>query len=159
MRFSYHPGPVLSGVLTYLEEEYSFRFDVDSVDDLAARAGNSGQASVSIGSLQIEVASGTGDVLFAWGLHPRTRWTDGKVTVPATKPGIVRLDADFARGTSIALAPVGKWITVFDPTTGWVRVVEDQSQSDDLVVEVATGVLLGERRGELSSVWLHPSIE
>jgi hypothetical protein len=159
MRFSYHPGPILGGVLIYSENEYSFRFEVGSVDDLAARTRDTGQASVSIGSLQIEVAAGSGEVLFVWGLHPQSLWIDGKVAAPATKPGIVCLDADVVPGTSIALALVGQWITVFDRTTGWARVAEEQDLRDDVVVEVATGVLLGERRGELSSIWLHPFIE
>lgn len=159
MRLLHFPGEALHGRLGYSEEEYSFRFDVDSVVDLAARAGDAGQASVSIGSLQLEVSSGSGLVLFAWGLHPRVQWIEGKVPVPQAKPGVVLLDAEFAPGASVALAPVGKWRTIFDPASGWVRVAEDEGLDDDLVVEVANGVLVGERGGQLFSVWLHPSID
>jgi hypothetical protein len=159
MRLTHSPGEPLRGRLSYSDEEYSFRFDVDSVVDLAARAGDSGQASVSIGSLQLEVSSRSGIVLFAWGLHPRAQWIESEVPVPQAKPGVVQLDAEFDPGVSIALAPVGKWKTIFDRASGWVRVAEDEGQDDDLVVEVATGVLVGERRGQLSSVWLHPSID
>jgi hypothetical protein len=158
MRLSHSPGEALRGRLSYSEEEYSFRFDVDSVVDLAARAGDAGQASVSIGSLQLEVSSDSGVVLFAWGLHPRVQWIQGKVPVPQAQPGVVRLDAEFAPGASIVLAPVGKWRTTFDSVSGWVRVAEDEGRDDDLVVEVADGVLVGERGGQLSSVWLHPSM-
>ena len=159
MRFSYIPGQALSGVLTYSEEEYSFRFDVDSVDDLAARIGHAGQASVLIGSLQLEVAARSGEVLFVWGLHPRVRWVEGRVSAPPTESGNVRLDADFSPGVSISLVPIGEWITAFDPRTGWLRVTDDQNLDDHLVVEVASGILLGERLGVLSSIWLHPRID
>ncbi|GAA1628080.1 hypothetical protein GCM10009744_14950 [Kribbella alba] len=159
MHLSNYPGQALKGVLMYSEEEYSFRFNVDSVAELAARVGGTGQSSVSIGTLQLEVASGSGVVLYAWGLHPRTQWKNGNVSAPEAKPGVVRLDANFDAGVSISRAPVGGWTTVFDPTTGWIRVAEDESQDDDLTVEVASGVVLGERRGKLCSIWLHPLID
>lgn len=150
------PGPPIDGVLSYHENEYSFRFEVTSPHIVADREGHAGRTSVSIGTLQIEVGVSTRKSLFVWGLHPRTLWTEGRLLRPSFKSGVVIFDAEFETAVSRTIASVGEWSTTYDPCGRWLRVAPD-GDSDEVLTEIAGGVLLGEKRGELNSVWLNPT--
>jgi hypothetical protein len=160
MRLHRELGAPLDGRLVYVEAEYSFRFDVAAPAELLERAGGQGLASVSIGTLQIEVGVATHHALFAWGLHPRLRWVEASLPAPVSSGGVVLLgpDMDFSAGSSVALSAVGEWNTVYDISSGWLR-VSANSTGGEALVEVATGVLLGSSNGELCSVWLRPEID
>jgi hypothetical protein len=156
--FSHRQGEALEGSLVYDEPEYSFRFTPGSPLDLAERAGKLGLTSISIGTLQIEVGVATCTVLFAWGLHPHSRWLSHALDAPDPKVGIVRVNCPggLQRGVSIGLAEVGAWTTLCDRHTGWIRVAIDSDLADEEQVLVATGIVLGLRQKSLVSVWLHP---
>lgn len=151
------PGPAIEGLLSYREAEYSFHFEVTSPDILAAREGDAGRASVSLGTLQIEVGASTGSALFVWGLHPRAMWIEGRLSRPLTRTGVVRFDEEFEAAVSRLLVSVGEWSTVYDPDSGWLRLAPDRD-FDEVLTEIASGVILGERQGRLSSVWLSPVV-
>lgn len=154
------PGGPLKGRLTYVRDEHSFRFDVDFSADLLERAGGSELASVSIGTLQIEVGVATRRALFAWGLHPRSRWLEAEIPSPRWLEGAAILGpaTEYSAGASVKLSDVGEWGTAYDADTGWVRVSADPAAEDE-IVEIASGVLLGSRGNELSSVWLRPNFQ
>lgn len=157
MRLIVEPGTPIGGLLSYREDEYSFRFDVQSRDVLAAREGCAGRSSVAIGTLQVEVGTSTGAALFVWGLHPHTRWIDAKLPGPQATAGVVRFDGDFETAVSKVLAPVGEWSTSYDTDSGWLRVAHDHD-FNEVLTEIASGTLLGGREGRLSSVWLNPTV-
>lgn len=157
MRVSVDPGPAVEGRLSYVEKEYSLRFEVSSPDILAAREGDAGRSSASIGTLQIEVGTSTGAALFVWGLHPRTRWKAAKLPLPTYDSGVVRFDATFDSGVSVEVAAVGEWLSSYDMSSGWLRVSADED-IDEVLTEIATGTLLGQRGGELRSIWLRPTM-
>ncbi len=152
--------PPLEGLLRYAETEYSFDFDVGSPAELSRRTGESGVTSILIGTLQIEVGVATRRALYVWGLHPRNRWTSARLTRPVPDQRAVVIDPErtLTPGVSVGAAPVGAWSTEFDDESGWVRVAADAAV-DDMVAEIADGILLGERDGELHSVWLRPLFE
>lgn len=150
-------GEALDGVLKYTVAEYSFRFTPGSPQELAHRVGDGGQTSLSVGTLQIEVGIETGILLFAWGLHPKERWSVGRLETPQAEPGIVKVSGckALAAGVSIGVAAVGDWSTTYDPETGWVRTTEDERPDEEHVL-IATDLVVGLRQGALSSVWLQP---
>jgi|SRR5216683_1384098 len=147
----------LEGLLRYVDSEHSFDFEVGSPADLTRRAGESGVTSVLIGTLQVEVGVASRRALYVWGLHPRIRWAPAQLMPPRVEPRAAFFDPDrpFAPGASVAVAPVGAWFTEFDAGNGWVRVASD-AVADDEVAQIAEGVLLGGRAGELHSIWLQP---
>jgi hypothetical protein len=149
--------PPLAGLLNYTDAEYSFGFEIGSPADLSQRAGESGVTSVLAGTLQIEIGVATRRALYVWGLHPRNRWTSAVLTAPDAEPRAAFFDPDrsFEPGVSISVAPVGAWRTEFDDESGWIRVAPD-SRADDAVANIAEGILLGRRDGELHSIWLQP---
>lgn len=149
-------GPPIEGLLTYRESEYSFQFEVTSPRLVAGREGDAGRASVSIGTLQVEVGASTGTALFVWGMHPRTMWVEGRLPIPLFDSGVVTFDAKFDTAVSRLIAQVGEWSTTFDRASGWLRVAPDRESDEDLT-QIATGILLGGKRGELSCLWLKPS--
>jgi hypothetical protein len=153
-------GAPLVGRLTYVEGEYGFRFDVDSPADLLERAGGSDLASVSIGTLQIEVGVASRCALFVWGMHPRASWGEASLPWPKwiSSAAVLGPEIDYSAGESIRIADVGDWSTTYDPASGWVR-VSAHSKVEDELVEVATGILLGSINNELVSVWLMPNFE
>ncbi|GAA0961206.1 hypothetical protein Vau01_110360 [Virgisporangium aurantiacum] len=153
-------GVPLAGRLAYAGAEYAFRFDVASAADLLDRAGGSGLAAVSIGTLQIEVGVATRRALFVWGMHPKARWIEAALPQPSWEGCAVVIgpEVEYAPGTSVPIADFGEWNTVYDPTTGWVRVSADSGPEDELS-EVASGVLIGVVKDHLASVWLMPVFE
>lgn len=150
----------LHGRLFYSDAEYSFRFQLDEIDDLGRALGNGGVASLSIGTLQIDVAIQTRRLLFVWGYHPRVAWKWGIAQPGVVSPGRVEAPADFdlVEGGGYPLARVGEWQTVFDDQSGWLRVSLDHSAPDDEAALIATSTILGFRSAMLHSVWLQPII-
>jgi hypothetical protein len=156
------PGqPPLEGLLRYVSAEHSFAFDIASPADLRERSGSTGVTSLSVGTLQIEVGIETGLLLFAWGLHPRTKWTLQSVGRPNPTMGTVRLEtsAPLERGVSLQLAAVGDWATAFDEVTGWLRVAEHPGHLSEEEILIATSVVVGITGGRLDALWLEPILE
>lgn len=153
-------GTPLAGRLVYSEAEYSFRYDVALPADLLELAGGPDLASVSIGTLQIEVGVASHRALFAWGLHPRARWSEARLPNPVALAGVAILgpEVEYSAGISISLSGVGEWATIHDVATGWVRISASPYPEDE-VITIATGVLLGTTNNELTSVWLKPEFE
>ncbi|MGA9345558.1 MAG: hypothetical protein WBV37_10700 [Nocardioidaceae bacterium] len=141
--------------------EYSFAFDVASPADLHERLGHSGVTSLSVGTLQLEVAIESRLLLFAWGLHPREAWSCRAIGRPEATSGAVRVEGDIPlkRGVTVPLAAVGEWTTEFDEGTGWLRIAEDPDRRNDDLALLATGVVVGLSDGRLTSLWLAPSFE
>ena len=154
-------GAPLDGLLVYSDAEHSFRFEVGAPSDLETRSGGAGRTSLSVGTLQVEVDVATGVALFAWGLHPRERWSDGGGRPERQRPGEVQVHSTFPleAGVAVPVAAVGVWHTIHDGMTGWVRVTSDERTEDDAQILIASGTVLGIRAGRLNSVWLNPVFE
>lgn len=153
-------GEALEGTLVFDAAEHSFRFTVASPVDLSERVDGDGLTSLSIGTLQVEVAVATGLLLFVWGLHPRASWREQCMAIPDTDPGLVHVSPPetLSPGVSLEIAGVGAWSTSFDAETGWVRVGRSE-EADDVQVLIATDTVLGLRCGQLNSIWLRPEFE
>lgn len=153
-------GHRTDGVLYYTENEYSFRFNVASPADLAIQVGAKGTTSLAIGTLQIEVGVETRRALFVWGLHPKIKWLSHRLDLPKSREGYISVDrrCSLQPGVAIEVAPVGKWYTVYDSGTGWIRVAADD-EGDNEIIEIAESTLLGARNGCLHSIWLRPILE
>jgi len=150
--------PPLEGILSYLEAEHSFVFDVASSRDLEERSGFSGFTSLSVGTLQIEIGVESGVALFVWGLHPRAAWRSRSVGQPCPTMACVRFEMSepMRRGVSIRLAEVGEWETAFDEATGWLCIAKNPDAGTRQELLIASGVALGVTDGSLDSIWLHP---
>ena len=157
---TYAQGEALEGALEFDAAEHSFRFTVASPVDLSERVDSEGLASLSIGTLQVEVAIATGLLLFVWGLHPRGSWREQAMATPDAAPGLVRVSEPEAlsAGVSREIAGVGAWSTSFDAATGWIH-VERSEEADDVQVLIATDTVLGLKYGQLNSIWLRPEFE
>jgi hypothetical protein len=149
----------LRGKLTYSYDEYSFDFECRSQVELRHRAGHMGETSIAIGTLQIEVGIETGLLLYVWGYHPHTSWTEGAVAHPKslTAGGLrVELETPLLPGVSVGLNGDTEWTTIFDPATGWIRMGVGTSDGP-LVVEIADGVIAVLRNDKLEALRLRPS--
>lgn len=150
------PGPALNGLLVYDDAEYSFRYEAD-LSELRDRVGGGGVASLTVGTLQVEVDVDSGQALFVWGLHPKAQWAEARLTPPHSQPGIVCFESStpFSESASISVARVGAWNTQYDSNTGWVRVAPDLAP-DEAQVMIADGVVIGVLGEEFHSLWLQP---
>ncbi|MEU7153980.1 hypothetical protein AB0B79_41475 [Streptomyces sp. NPDC039022] len=155
-------GTALSGRLLYSESEYSFRYIVADRADMTGRVGPDGVASLSIGTLQVEVGATTRQLLFVWGLHPRQNWITSPLGTPDARPGRLTVgprEGEFVAGEARDLDPgtswTAAWPTRFDPGSGWLRMSQDESADDDLT-QIADGIVVGRLAGSLRSLWLHP---
>ncbi|SRR6266498_743558 len=151
------PGSTLGGTLTYKNSEHSFMFDVASPADLLDYAGGHEFASVSLGTLQVEFGVKSKRALFAWGYHPRQKWLASALTLPDLQSGALYVTSDYSleSGVSFPLAPVGAWETMYDSTSGWLRICADPSPDEDVIL-IADGIALGCVNCELHSIWLRP---
>jgi hypothetical protein len=154
--------PALDGALHYVEDEYSFRFDVRDLQEAEVRAGDKGVTSFCVGTLQVEVGVQTGIALFVWGYHPHQAWEEVRLAAPRSQPGLVRFSEPHVLepGVGLQVSPVGAWSTSYDRHTGWICVAPELGTTgEELHVLMAEGVVLGLRDGELASVWLRPTVD
>jgi hypothetical protein len=163
IRFERTNDPLaLPGRLQYVEAEHSVRFESSSRELEASRAGQEGEASVALGTLQIHFGVETGLVLYPDGYLPRQAWRQGKLSVPQPASGAVRvtMDREAVPGVSYRLDGLSVVETLHDETAGWVRVsggTPPEGAAD--YVEVAQGVVLEILTGNLLALWLHPEPE
>jgi hypothetical protein len=159
---SYDVESALEGLVVYTESDHAFGFRVASPMVLQDRVGDAGVTSLSIDTLQIEVAVATRVVLFVWGLRPRVRWQDGVIEPPSARPGLLRVadSVTLKAGVSVRLSSGAAWSTTYDAWTGWVR-VEDAGNPDkarDRVL-VASSTVVGLFEDKITSIWLQPVFE
>jgi hypothetical protein len=150
----------LEGILVYSQREHSLSFTPSMPQDFLDRVGEGSVTSLLIGTLQIEVATNSGALLYVWGYHPSHSWKAGDLEAPFARRGSVTVHPDRAlvAGVSISLKAVGDWPTVYDPHSGWLRVglTQDGVPVDHvLFAEDAVASLSGE---ELTALWLRPSM-
>ena len=159
IRFRIQSGRPLDGALKYSNTESSFLFEVADQSAAVDRFGAGGKTSVVIGTLQIETAVSTGELLYLWGYFPNVRWQTASLSVPRAEPGEVYVDPpdSLQEGASVR-AFDSAWTTRFDPTQGWIR-VGLPSMPETKYVEISGCVILGIHEAHLESVWLHPIFE
>jgi hypothetical protein len=158
VRLLIEQGPELPGELHYLRDEYSFDF-FPADGGVLARRGFSARTSLLIRDLQLEIGLPGQQVLYAWGLHPYTTWSEGALEVPVVEPGVVRIvdPSDLVADSSIEMDDRDAWTSTWDPDRGWVR-VSSSTHDSGAAVEIATGVVLRVDAGALRSVWLRPAV-
>jgi hypothetical protein len=163
IRFERTNDPLaLPGRLQYVEREHSLRFESSSRELEASRAGQEGEASLALGTLQLHFGVETGLVLYPDGYFPRQAWHFGTLSVPQAASGAVRvtLDGQAIPGVSYRLDGLPVVETVHDEASGWLRVSGGTSPEEAAdYVEVAQGVVLEVLAGGLRALWLHPEPE
>ena len=158
LAFSATPGVPTAGSLIFSIRDYSFDFEVRPGEDGGASFHDRPLARLLIGTLQLEVEAATGIVLFARGRHPHTSWVRGRVRPENQAPGVVTIHSEDAvsTGMPVRIARVGEWVSVYDASSGWLRVAPSRRVDDDQLIHIAAGTLLGISDDWLTSVWLHP---
>jgi hypothetical protein len=146
----------LKGVLTYDYSEFGFSFDPQSGDSLRDRVGSQGVTSASVDTLQLEIDIESREVLFAWGYFPLARSGESELIPPSFPVGRVMMipDRPLQPGVSFDISEE-RWESVLDPVSGWVLIQSGKGGRAEFT-EVADGICLGIRDGDLVSVWLKP---
>jgi hypothetical protein len=156
VKFESRSGVVLKGVLTYDRSEFGFSFDPQSGDFLRARVGSQGVTSASVGTLQLEVDVESREVLFVWGYFPQARSGTAQLNPPSFQPGRVLAIPNNPLQPGVAFdVSEETWESILDPDSGWV-VIQSGKEGDAEFTEIADGIFLGIRDGNLVSVWLKP---
>lgn len=155
MRVSAEVGSSVPGRLTYIESEYSFLFEPDG---LASEVGGGG--CLVFGTLQVELDREARVLLYVDGLHPRSKWKQGRLRPPLRSAGrlVVAEGVKAAPGVGIGITKVGEWETVYDPSNDWLRVCPSGAEADDYATEIATQTVIGVRNHCINSIWLQPTI-
>ena len=156
VKFEARSGAPLEGVLTYDYSEFGFSFDPQSGDSLRARVGSKGVTSASVGTLQLEIDIESQEVLFAWGYFPLAGSGEGGLNPPPFSAGRVLAvpDRPLQPGVSVDISEE-RWESILDPASGWVLIQSGKGGHAEFT-EVADGICLGIRDGDLVSVWLKP---
>ncbi len=152
------PGIWLSGILSYSESEYGFRFSAAAPTDLQRLRGDSGSASLSIQTLQIEIGVATGCLLYPRGYFPCPNWVQADLVTPAFKRGVLQSfpDRPFERGIATDIRCDGQWISTFDRELGWLRVADDGYRGKLQFIEFASDCVAGIDNDRIRELWLHP---
>lgn len=160
MRFEWRTAECLAGTLLYRAPEYSIDFKAESSAVLRERVGSLGSTSLLFGTLQVEIAVETGDLLYPWGLFPRSRWGVARLQKPDFKTGRLRLlpANPLQAGVSHSFPAGDSWRIVRDGISGWICLGDNTVGPETIAVEYATdaGVVL--RGDQLVSLWLRPLI-
>lgn len=151
------PAESLAGTLMYIESEYSFLFEPEHPHELLKYAGDAGLASLAVGTLQVEIGVESRRALYVWGYHPSHNWALSRLDPPdaGSQAVLISPTPDLQPAVAIEVAQVGAWRTLYDPSSGWVRLAPD-NDSDDWLAKIANGTVLGARGDELHSIWLQP---
>ena len=158
MRFEWSKAEALAGTLLYRAAEHSIDFEPAARASLEERAGSHGSTSLLVGTLQLEVAVETAELLFPWGLFPKTRWEIGTLQAPNFTSGRVRLASaePLKPGVSHAVPAGESWRIVRDGISGWICVGETFVDREAIAVEYATDAALVLVGDQLVSLWLRP---
>jgi hypothetical protein len=119
-----------------------------------------GGASAQIGTLQLEVDPGTGDVLYPWGYLPRVAWREARVIAPGAAAGGVRLAGPWEPGVSRSIVSIEEVDIRFDASSGWLYVGASMPAASALegidAALVADGCIAIVRENRLWGVYLRP---
>jgi hypothetical protein len=148
----------LRGRLKYRRDEHAFDFEPSSADELAKHTGSQGVASLSLGTLQLEVGIETGHLLYVWGYHPRSGWAEQELADVRSQTGCLRVlsDAALIPGVSTSLGDSGAWRTLVDHRSGWVSVEPLEPTPVEAYVEIADSVLVGLAEQRIAGLRLRP---
>lgn len=152
----------LVGLAVYRRGEYSFDFLAGSPVDVSDRVGNGGVASLTIDTLQIELAVESGQLLFAWGYEYFGRWKDGQLGWPdwAEAEVSARDIEPWESGMGYTVGATPEWSSVFDADSGWVRFFDQRvAPADEDRYLIASDTVVGLVESSLSSLWLRPVFE
>ena len=150
----------LDGSLSYIDSEHSFYYSPGPKFDSEFGLGRSPRTSLAIGTLQVELDVRTARLLFVWGLHPRDIWEVRELSTPPFAAGAVKVIGPpaLSAGVAVAIAEVGEWKSVFDPSSGWIRISRSPDH-DDSWVSISEPIAIGVQNDLLHSIWLRPSFE
>lgn len=160
MRFERSTSERLDGTLLYRAAEYSIDFEVKSKAELRKKVGLHGSTSILFGTLQVEVAVDTRELLYPWGMFPRARWGVARLQPPDFTPGGIRLlpGDSLQAGVSHSFPAGDTWQILRDGISGWICVGEPGVALDAVAIEYATDAGLVLKGEHLVSLWLRPSI-
>jgi hypothetical protein len=147
------------GKLVYRPAEYSFDFVHTKTVEFARRQGS--PTSLLIGYLQIEVGIETGFLLYVWGLHGHHLWKQDFLPEIRPKPGIVKahFDREMKMGVSVRIVEHEEWISVHDPSSGWVYIGPNVVTVASDYVEFADNTVAALTGDRLVSLWLRPQLD
>ena len=151
----------LPGTLLYRRSDRAFAFKRSSANLAEEQPETHGTASLTIGTLQIEVTITTGALLYVWGYHPMDGWREGALRPPHSRPARLFVEAQpsLVRAVGVAIDDGGEWATTYDRQTGWVCVRYPAGTRGTELLEFAAGTLAELNSNELVALWLLPRIE
>jgi len=152
--------PPLQGALLYVQSEHSIDFEPSSLNARTTRTGVGGSASLSVGTLQIEVAVDTGLLMYPWGYHPSESWSRQPLPPVVVRSACVRCvpDVSLVAGVGYDITESGNWSTFYDDVTGWLCVTDGSLPLESVeVFEFATSVAVSLDGSRLTGLWLKPA--
>ncbi len=141
------PGRPIRGLLSYVDDDYAFSFRPADPHQLRDLLGSSGPASLSFGTIQVEVALPNSRCLFAWGYSPRQGWRAADLAgLPTPEPGECYCVGELVAGVGLRASAAPTQV-MFDQALGRVAALVAGS-TPDWAVQIADGVsLLGSEAG------------
>lgn len=154
--------PFLEGELHYIDTERSFDFKRASAGSTVESSGARETASLSLGTLQLEVSVGTGQLLHPWGYHSRALWVVEDLPAVPRRIASVQAVSNFLFEPGVTYDVTGSlpWVTYCDARTGWLLVTPAREQAVQVVdaIEFSRGAALSlSPDGTLAGLWMKPT--
>jgi hypothetical protein len=148
----------LGGIPQYVVRDYAFEYVAADQNEANRRRGGRGTTSLTMDTLQLEVAIETCLCLWVWGYCPTTSWKFKPLSPPESRLGGLRVlsDVDLQAGVSLAMDPE-TWTRWFDKTNGWFSCEREGSSSQSTSIEFATDTIAVLDGNELVALWVKPA--
>lgn len=153
--------PPIQGALLYVQSEHSIDFEPSFLNAVSTRTGVGGSASLSVGTLQIEVAVASGLLMYPWGYFPSGAWIRRQLSPVEFESASIRCVPTFAldAGVSYVIPESERWSTYYDETSGWLCSTDRPILLETVrIFEFASSVAASLDGNRLTSLWLRPSI-
>lgn len=162
MRFSCSAAEAsMRGELIYREAEYSLDFVCSESARAGGIVGDGGCMSLTIETLQIEVAVETGMLLYPWGFLPLRNSSFSPINVPRFILGGVHVcinETKLIKGVAFEVPGASLWVTVKDPDNGWIYIGPENYTSGNVVyIKFADNSIVGISDGLMYCIFLKPT--
>lgn len=147
---------VLQGQQIYRKNEYSFDFLLDNDSMLKEHAGKMGTTSLSIGTLQIEIAIENKALLYVWGFHPYFNWQSKQIPEVETILGTVILtsDCELQQGVALSISDGQNWQTFHDASSEQIVITKSDEFLTGTNIRINNCCIVELREGSIFSIVL-----
>jgi hypothetical protein len=137
----------IPGRLLYRMGDHAVDFQADHPSELQYQIGSAGVTSLSIGTLQLEIAIASGRLLYPWGYLPLESLKRRSLKRIDAVAGAIRVDVSRPLVAGVSIAHGVDWTACHDPESGLIQLEGSDNRYDTAINFCAqsTACMMGDR--------------